>query len=144
MFQYLTALQEEDAPPRQPGVQDMLSMLVSGGMAQAAPAAETAADGDGAQPAADAQEQRTRALEQLFDHFRDAFGGDNGAQTTASVSHMCAKPAVSSSELSAAKIPAETAVKHVSNHITVCSRPPDSLLCVDLQRKGWRRRCGHP
>lgn len=38
------------------------------------------------QPAADAQEQRTRALEQLQQAFRDAFGGDNGRQL---LSHSC-------------------------------------------------------
>lgn len=68
-------------PPRQPGFQDVLNLLVSGGGATQAAAAETPAQPaeNGAQQATDTQEERSRALEQLFEHFRDAFGGENGA-----------------------------------------------------------------
>lgn len=71
--------QEADMPARQPGFQDVLSLLVSSGGPADTAAAETAAQpaGNGAQQMPDTQEERSRALEQLFEHFRDAFGGGN-------------------------------------------------------------------
>ncbi len=74
-------------PPRPLGIQDVLMQLVQGGGAAAA-GADADADtshGDGndaaVQPPAETPEDRERVLEQLFEHFRDAFGGENCART---------------------------------------------------------------
>lgn len=74
-------------PPRPLGIQDVLMQLVQGGGAAAA-GADADADtshGDGndavVQLPEATPEDRERALEQLFEHFRDAFGGENCART---------------------------------------------------------------
>lgn len=70
-------LQADDAPPRQPGMEQVLSMLVNGGSLEPA-AAGTPADNDATQSAVSVQEQRAQALDQLLARFRDAFGDNSG------------------------------------------------------------------
>jgi hypothetical protein len=70
-------LQADDAPPRQPGMEHVLSMLVNGGSLEPT-AAEAPADSDAAQSAGSVQEQRAQALDQLLSSFRDAFGDNSG------------------------------------------------------------------
>jgi hypothetical protein len=71
-------LQADDAPPQQPGMEQVLSMLVNGGSLEPT-AAEAPADGDAAQSADSVQEQRAQALDQLLASFRDAFGDNGGS-----------------------------------------------------------------
>lgn len=86
-------MQGAEVPPRPLGIQDLLGVLVSGESSD--PAGGSGADGSsGAEATADTDasagawvagadvegSDHERALEQLFSHFREAFGGDNCEQ----------------------------------------------------------------